>query len=243
MQQKKSTESLINEGNNLIGEETLMSYEMEFFPSEDKEDLVYLEIQGRNDGQAFGTVTRTKNHNYILTEMDETVSQRILFSDKEEGNHKDEDEATVSQMEEKTVLGLRKNELNDRNGQRTEGKLLKIVKTEVLEENQVINECLKYWLKVSKQEEEIVVNEEDMFLVIKDTGEDIGSQFCDVFTSIQRGVIEYMTAIRKLRDKLIFEIEFAGKEHEKDIAEGDIFKGIQEFWVAAMSRTTSTTIS
>ena len=53
-----------------------------------------------------------------------------------------------------------------------------------------------------------------------------------------------MTAIIKLRDKLIFEREFAGREHEKDIhAEGDIFKGIQEVWVAAMSRETSTTIS
>ena len=45
----------------------------------------------------------------------------------------------------------------------------------MLEGNQVINECLKYWLKVFKQEEEIVVNEEDMFLVIKDTREDVGS--------------------------------------------------------------------
>ena len=71
---------------------------------------------------------------------------------------------------------------------------------------------MKYWLKVFKQEEEIVVNEEDMFLVIKETREDTGSQFYDVFTSIQRGVIEYMTAIRKLRDKLIFESKIADKE-------------------------------
>ena len=82
-----------------------------------------------------------------------------------------------------------------------------------------------------------------MFLVIKETREDTGSQFYDVFTSIQRGVIEYMTAIIKLRDKLLFEREFAGRECEKDIAQGDIFKGIQEFWVAAMSGTTSTKIS
>ena len=82
-----------------------------------------------------------------------------------------------------------------------------------------------------------------MFLVIKETREDIGSQFYDVFTRIQRGVIEYMIAIRKLRDKLLFEREFAGREHEKDIAEGDIFKGIQEVWVATMFGTTSTAIS
>ena len=41
-----------------------------------------------------------------MTEMDEIVSQRILFSDKEEEDHKDEDEATVSQVEEEAVLGL-----------------------------------------------------------------------------------------------------------------------------------------
>ena len=45
----------------------------------------------------------------------------------------------------------------------------------MLEGNQVINKCLKYWLKVFKQEEEIVVNEEDMFIVIKETIEDTGS--------------------------------------------------------------------
>ena len=129
----------------------------------------------------------------------------------------------MSQIGDETILGLRNTELTDRNGQRIEGKLLKIVKTEVLEGNQVINKCLKYWLKVFKQEEEIVVNEEDMFLVIKETREDTGSQFYDVFTSIQRGVIEYMTAIRKLRDKLLFEREFVGREHKKDITEGAIF--------------------
>ena len=50
LQQKESTESLNNEGRNLIGEETVMSYEREFVPAKDKEDLVYLESQGKNDG-------------------------------------------------------------------------------------------------------------------------------------------------------------------------------------------------
>ena len=186
------------------------------------------------------------------------MSQKTLVSDKKEEIHKGESEATVSQIEDETVLGLRKTGLTDRNGQIIEGKLLNIVKTEteksfadteiqhteeVLEENQVINGWIKCLVKAFEQEEEIVVNEEDMFLVIKETREDTGSQFYDVFTSIQRGVIEYMIAIRKMRNKLLFEREFAGREHEKDIAEGDIFKGIQEFWVAAMSGTTSTAIS
>ena len=59
------------------------------------------------------------------------MSQIILFSDKEGEDHKDEHEATMSQVEEKVVLGLSKTELTDINGQGIEGKLLKIVKTEV----------------------------------------------------------------------------------------------------------------
>ena len=58
-----------------------------------------------------------RNQNSILTEMDEIVSQRNLFSDKEEEDHKDEDGATVSQVEEEAVLGLSKTELTDRSGQ------------------------------------------------------------------------------------------------------------------------------
>ena len=61
LQQKESTESLINEGSNLIGEETVMSYEREFVPAKDKEDLVYLESQGKIDEQTFRTATRTEN--------------------------------------------------------------------------------------------------------------------------------------------------------------------------------------
>ena len=56
-------------------------------------------------------------------------------------------------------------------------------------------------------------------------------------------MIDYVAEIRKLENNLLFESKFAGREHEKDIAEGNIFKGIQEVWVAAMSRETSTTIS
>ena len=59
LQQKDSTEPLINEGSNIIGEDTVMSYEREFVPAEDKEDLVYLKSQGKKDGETFGTTTRT----------------------------------------------------------------------------------------------------------------------------------------------------------------------------------------
>ena len=78
------------------------------------------------------------------------MSHKTLVSDHKEESHKEESEATMSQIGDETILGLRKTELTDRNGQRIEWKLLKIVQTEVLEGNQVINECLKYWLKVFK---------------------------------------------------------------------------------------------
>ena len=58
-----------------------MYYEREFVPIEDKEDLVYLESQGKNHGQTFGTSTRIENMNSILIERDEIVSQKTLVSD------------------------------------------------------------------------------------------------------------------------------------------------------------------
>ena len=66
-----------------------MYYEREFVPAEDKEDLVYLESQGKNDGQNFGTSTRKENHNSILTERDEIVSHKTLVSDQKEESHKE----------------------------------------------------------------------------------------------------------------------------------------------------------
>ena len=104
-----------------------------------------------------------------MIERDEIVSQKNLVSDQKEEIHKEKSEANVSQIGDETVLGLSKTELTDRNGQRIEGKLLKIVKTEIhksfantkmkhtdeiLEGNQVENKCLKYWLEVLEQEEE-----------------------------------------------------------------------------------------
>jgi hypothetical protein len=79
--------------------------------------------------------------------------------------------------------------------------------------------------------------------VIKETREDIGLQFYDVFTSIQRGLIDYVAAIKKWENKLLFEGEFAGIKHEEDIAEGDAYKSIKEVRVAAISRAMSREIS
>ena len=90
----------------------------------------------------------------------------------------------MSQIEDETVLGLRIIELTDGDSQWTKWKLLKIVNTEskksfadtemqhtdeVFEGNQRVNEFMSCLLKVFKQEEEILINDEDMFLVIKET--------------------------------------------------------------------------
>ena len=66
-----------------------MSYEREFVPTKDKEYLVYLESQGKNDGQTFGTATRTENQNSIMIERDEIVSQKTSVSDQNEESHKE----------------------------------------------------------------------------------------------------------------------------------------------------------
>ena len=65
-----------------------MSYERDFVLAVDKEDLVFLDSQSKGNRKTFGTVTKVRNQNSILIEMDEIVSQRILFSDKEEEDHK-----------------------------------------------------------------------------------------------------------------------------------------------------------
>ena len=67
LQQKGFVKSLINEGNNFIGNETIMFCMREFVLDEDKEDLVCLDGQSKSDGQTFWTITRTENQNSILT--------------------------------------------------------------------------------------------------------------------------------------------------------------------------------
>ena len=56
---------------------------------------------------------------------------------------------------------------------------------------------------------------------------------------MQEGLIDYVTAIKKLENKLLFESKFAGRYHEKDIAEGDAYQSIQEVMVEAVSGVVS----
>ena len=55
-------------------------------------------------------------------------------------------------------------------------------------------------------------------------------------------MIDYFVANRKLKDKLLFESKFAGRENEKDIVEGDAYQSIQEVRVEAVSREISTIV-
>jgi hypothetical protein len=59
---------------------------------------------------------------------------------------------------------------------------------------------------------------------------------------MQERLIDYVAANRKLKDKLLFESKFVGRENEKDIAEGDDYQSMQEVRVEAVSREISTTV-
>ena len=54
---------------------------------------------------------------------------------------------------------------------------------------------------------------------------------------------KYVTAIRKLKNNLLFESKFEGKKQQLDIAEGDINKDILEVWLETISGTISRAIS
>ena len=79
--------------------------------------------------------------------------------------------------------------------------------------------------------------------VIEDMGADTSLLTLIKFTSIQRGLIDYIIAIRKWEKNLLFGGEFAGRKHEKDIVEGDAYQRIYEVGVEAISREVSREIS
>jgi len=65
----------------------------------------------------------------------------------------------------------------------------------------------------------------------------------DMTAGVQRTVSKYVAAIRDLEEISFFEVKIANKEQKRDIAEGYIFKDIQEVREATMFGITSTTIS
>ena len=50
--------------------------------------------------------------------------------------------------------------------------------------------------------------------VVRETREDIGSQFCNVFTIILKSGSDYVTVAKRLEDNLLSETEFADSTHE-----------------------------
>jgi len=107
------------------------------------------------------------------------------------------------------------------------------------EGNQEVNEWLSCLLKAFEQKRKVIINDVEMSHVIRETRTDIGSQFYDVLTSMQEGLVVYVAANRKLNDKLLFGSKFARRENEKDTPEGDAYRSIQEVRVEAISRALS----
>ena len=79
--------------------------------------------------------------------------------------------------------------------------------------------------------------------VVRETREDTGSQFCNVFTSILKSGSDSVTIAKVLEDNLLSESEFADSKQELDIAEGDAYKSIKEVRVATISGTSFDAIS
>jgi hypothetical protein len=200
----------------------------------------------------------------LSDEDQEQLLQQKKFIDflLNKGNIPEEDETIMSRMKEPVDVGNMEQLVYLNSQEKTIGKTFGTV-TEVENQNSILieaekscadperqhtdewfeeNECLKYWLKVFEKEEEVVVDEGEMSHVVRETRTYIGSQFYDVLTSMQEGLIDYVAANRKLKDKLLFESKFAGRENEKDIAEGDDYQSIQEVRVEAVSREISTTL-
>ena len=86
-QQKGFVKSLINENNNLIGKERIMSYEREFVLDEDKEELACFHGQMMTD--------EIENRNFIQMKSDEVVSQRDWTCEREGGSSVNEGEISV----------------------------------------------------------------------------------------------------------------------------------------------------
>ena len=82
-----------------------------------------------------------------------------------------------------------------------------------------------------------------MYQVLAETKSDISLLNYVILTNMHRSVSDYVVPHRELKDKLLFESKFTGSELQLDVAEGDIFKYIQEIWVVAMSKKIFTTIS
>ena len=112
-----------------------------------------------------------------------------------------------------------------------DGQLLKIVKgedegyaeTNLQHVDEMLEKCL---LETFKQEKEVADTRMKLPKAVEELGADTSLQNLSMLTSIQGGMSGYVTAVREIKDNLIFKGKFAGDEKKEIFAEG------QEVWEA-----------
>ena len=144
-----------------------------------------------------------------------------MLSDKEEGNNEDE-----SEVEEESILEVKKTEVVVRVIQGAERQSLRDVKEEeeshgepkehhtdeILEGNQVESEWLRFSLEEFENEKEIVDNKMELVQTIVAIEIDTSFQNLIMLTSILENVDDYLTAVKVLEGNLPFDSKFANKE-------------------------------
>ena len=94
---------------------------------------------------------------------------------------------------------------------------------------------MSFLLKLFEKEKEIAEKNMEPFQTVVETEIDTSFQNLIMLTSIQERVNKYITVVRELKGNVSFDSKFSNKEKKRDVAEGDIFRDIQEVWVVAMS--------
>jgi len=166
-------------------------------------------------------------------------------SDKEKDSNEEEDGTDMSHIEEKIVAGLNKAELTTRLSQGDEGQLLKVVKRKethveddeqhcdgVLEECQVQVKLLECLLKEPEHKDVIAVSVGEVSQALIEAEIYATFQVQVALDSTEERMDEYITAVRELEDNLLLESKFEVQRQQLDIAEGDVFIGIKDVWVA-----------
>lgn len=244
LQQKKFIDFLLNKGNIPEEDETVMSRVKEPVDVEDVKQLVYINSQEKIVGQTLRAVTEVRNQNFIWMKSEEAVSQRGCICDKE-GSSGDESETAMSQTKKESVLELEEAGLVTSFNQESKRQLLDVVKKEEenyagndrrhMEMSLVIDGWLSYLLKAFEQEEGIANINGRVSHAVVEAEEDASAHIYDMIASIQRIMNKSITAVRELKDNLLFVSKLVDSEQQLYIAERDAFQSIKEVWVAAVS--------
>lgn len=84
LQRTQFINSFLSEGNIFSRDNTVMSYDKEFFIGKEKEKLIFFNGQRKSDGQTSKTITKMEDENFILIKNEEVVSPRNYACEKEE---------------------------------------------------------------------------------------------------------------------------------------------------------------